>query len=87
MAQAVDFEKVQLTAPIPEARSRRDVFHIGGSEPLRALFFGWQGRDDELVRDDGDVRVRDFSRRPDRGSPSVVGQHVEDPGLLSIHNC
>ena len=34
---------------------------LGG---LRALLLGRQGRDDELVRDDGDVRVRDFSRRP-----------------------
>ena len=65
MAQPVDFEKIQLTGAIPEARSRRDVFHIGRSEPLRALLFFRERRDDELVRDDGDVGVRDLSRGPD----------------------
>jgi len=65
MAQAVDFEEVQLTTSVPEARSRRDVLHVRRREPLRALLFFRERRDDELVRDDGDVGVRDLSRGPD----------------------
>ena len=65
MAQAVDFEKIELTRTIPEARSRRDVFHIGGSEPLRALLFFRERRDDELVRYYTNVGIWYLACRPD----------------------
>ena len=72
MAQAVDFEKVQLSRTVPQASSGSDVFHIGGSEPLRALLFFGKRRDDELVRYYTNVGVRDFPRRPDGRRPRVV---------------